>query len=176
MQYRLKYLSVVIGLTCAATMFNANAADVVDLSMTNNVPEFQSATSVRTLKNILSNDDSFALSGNENFVVTDYWVDELGKSHTRFDQLIDGIKVYGTSITVHENRGDGNTLMASTASSNVYFISGAVYMVKIDYFLKYKKFITNNSIPFIMSQETLIDIDNPFHLKIANIFSKHFKF
>ncbi|WP_051303357.1 M4 family metallopeptidase [Psychromonas aquimarina] len=126
MQYRLKYLSVVIGLTCAATMFNANAAGDVDLSMTNNVQEFQSATSVRTLKNILSNDDSFALTGNENFVVTDYWVDELGKSHTRFDQLIDGIKVYGTSITVHENRSDGNTLMAGTASSNVYFISGAV--------------------------------------------------
>tara|TARA_B110000027_G_scaffold6368_1_gene5802 strand:- start:1487 stop:2173 length:687 start_codon:yes stop_codon:yes gene_type:complete len=58
----------------------------------------------------------------------------------------------------------------------VYFISGAVYMIKIDYFLKNKKFITNESIPFIMSQETLIDIDNPFHLKIADIFSKHFKF
>ena len=48
-----------------------------------------------------------------------------------------------------------------------YFISGAIYMTEIDYFLKKKRFITNESLPFIMSQETLIDIDNYFHLKVA---------
>ena len=40
-------------------------------------------------------------------------------------------------------------------------------MTEIDYFLKKKRFITNKSLPFIMSQETLIDIDNDFHLKVA---------
>tara|TARA_Y100000816_G_C26031596_1_gene540032 strand:+ start:450 stop:1130 length:681 start_codon:yes stop_codon:yes gene_type:complete len=50
---------------------------------------------------------------------------------------------------------------------NYYFISGAIYMTEIDYFLKKKRFITNESLPFIMSQETLIDIDNDFHLKVA---------
>tara|TARA_B110000483_G_C18175738_1_gene535010 strand:+ start:346 stop:1026 length:681 start_codon:yes stop_codon:yes gene_type:complete len=50
---------------------------------------------------------------------------------------------------------------------NFYFINGAIYMTEIDYFIKKKRFITNKSLPFIMSQETLIDIDNNFHLKVA---------
>ena len=57
----------------------------------------------------------------------------------------------------------------------VYFINGAIYMTEINYFLRKKKFITNKSLPFIMSQETLIDIDNKFHLEIAKSISNSFK-
>lgn len=123
MKYKLKYLSAAIALAFSTVTFYANAADN---SVTNGVVKSQSASSVKNIKKILSNEPSFTLSGNESFVVTDSWHDELGKIHTKFVQFIDGIKVYGTSITIHENPSDGNTLMANTDASNVYFISGAI--------------------------------------------------
>tara|TARA_A100001011_G_scaffold399855_2_gene510587 strand:+ start:1022 stop:1711 length:690 start_codon:yes stop_codon:yes gene_type:complete len=56
----------------------------------------------------------------------------------------------------------------------VYFINGAIYMIDINYFIKKKKFITKKSVPFLMSDETLIDIDTNFHLRLADSYSNKF--
>lgn len=78
---------------------------------------------VKALKNALTAQSSVGLTGNENFSVRRHWVDELGKTHTHFDQTINGLKVYGTSLIMHkgaENTGLANT----TAQAEVYAISG----------------------------------------------------
>jgi CMP-N-acetylneuraminic acid synthetase len=57
-----------------------------------------------------------------------------------------------------------------------YFVSGAIYIIDVKIFKKYKKFIFKKSIPFELSQETLIDIDEFFHLEIAKLYMKKFNF
>lgn len=50
-----------------------------------------------------------------------------------------------------------------------YYINGAIYMVKMDFFKKEKKFIEKNNTSFyIMPSERGIDIDEYHHLDIAN--------
>ncbi len=123
MNFKLHYLSVAIGLSIASgPLLAENTAKVPSIAIT----DIDSVSAVRTLKNILVNDESYNLSGNEDFTVLKSWVDELGKRHTKYEQLIDGIKVYGNSITTHEDETNLNGFTAKSASSDVYFISGDI--------------------------------------------------
>ena len=47
-------------------------------------------------------------------------------------------------------------------------------MNSIKYFNIKKKFVTTDSSPFLMSDETIIDIDEKFHLKVADSIAKKF--
>lgn len=58
-----------------------------------------------------------------------------------------------------------------------YFISGAIYMCSTKFFLKKKKFINKNSKAYLLSDLSMIDIDEPFHLEIAkSLFQNHKNF
>ncbi|MCP4326249.1 MAG: hypothetical protein GY787_31320 [Alteromonadales bacterium] len=125
MNFKLRYLSVVIGLSLASGPL---LADHTPQTSSTVVTDIDSESAVRTLKNILANDTSYNLRGNEDFTVLKSWVDDLGKRHTKYEQRIDGIKVYGSSITIHadENSIGSNGFTAKSASSDVYFISGGI--------------------------------------------------
>ncbi len=66
--------------------------------------------------NYIKSDPSFGYSGAEALNKTLEWTDQLGKTHIRYKQSINGLKVYGTSVTLHL---DGN------ANSNAYALTGA---------------------------------------------------
>lgn len=60
--------------------------------------------------------------------------------------------------------------------SKVYFVTGALYIINVNFFLKNKKFISKKSVPYRMSPYTMIDIDKPFDLNIARkVFSEFSK-
>ncbi len=48
-----------------------------------------------------------------------------------------------------------------------YRINGAIYLSKIDYFLKYRDFYHNNSVAFIMNKEHSVDIDDKIDFILA---------
>ena len=54
----------------------------------------------------------------------------------------------------------------------VYFITGALYIVSTSFFKKTQTFITEESKPYILSEETMIDIDNAFHFNLAKAYVK----
>lgn len=80
------------------------------------------------------------------------------------------INIKKNKITYLSNKHNNNR----QKFKKFYFINGAVYMNSIEYFNIKKKFITTDSSTFLMSDETIIDIDEKFHLKVADSFAKKF--
>jgi len=52
----------------------------------------------------------------------------------------------------------------------IYVLNGAVYVAKIDWFIKNRKFISNETTAYPMPQARSIDIDTQWDLKICDIF------
>jgi|APSaa5957512535_1039671.scaffolds.fasta_scaffold57229_2 CMP-N,N'-diacetyllegionaminic acid synthase len=57
----------------------------------------------------------------------------------------------------------------------VFFITGALYIVKSSFFKNTKSFINEESEPYYLSQETMIDIDTPFHFEMAEAYARYVK-
>ena len=53
-----------------------------------------------------------------------------------------------------------------------YYLNGAIYICKINYFLKKKNFYSNKAIPFYMPKSRSVDIDNIKEFKQAETFLK----
>ncbi len=51
----------------------------------------------------------------------------------------------------------------------IYRLNGAIYLIKVDYFLKYQDFYKENSYAYIMDKNKSIDIDNIYDFKLAEI-------
>jgi CMP-N,N'-diacetyllegionaminic acid synthase len=49
----------------------------------------------------------------------------------------------------------------------IYRLNGAIYLSKIDYFLKYKNFYKENSYAYIMGKKKSIDIDDIYDFKFS---------
>lgn len=56
---------------------------------------------------------------------------------------------------------------------NYYRINGAIYLCKVDYFLKYRDFYKENSYAYIMKGIDSIDIDNQLDFMIAEAIAKN---
>ncbi|MCJ8271102.1 MAG: M4 family metallopeptidase [Psychrosphaera sp.] len=82
-----------------------------------------SKSAISALKSVINAQAAFAANGNEDFKVKQQWVDELGKTHTRVEQTINGLKVYGTSMIVH-TQGGIKSIAGGTSPSKLYAISG----------------------------------------------------
>lgn len=48
-----------------------------------------------------------------------------------------------------------------------YTMNGCMYIAKWDYFMKYKMFHSENSVPYIMPEETSVEIDTPLNYELA---------
>lgn len=48
-----------------------------------------------------------------------------------------------------------------------YTMNGCMYIAKWGYFMKNKMFHSENSVPYIMSEETSIEIDTPLNYELA---------
>ena len=128
-------LSLIVAASLAASTFSSYATEVTSMTVqnqtANGVPSFvvgelgsmTQGTAVQALTDIISSQSEFAVVGNESFNVRRQWTDELGKTHTHFDQTINGIKVYGTSIIMHANTSVG-VLSTANSQANIYGITG----------------------------------------------------
>jgi len=52
---------------------------------------------------------------------------------------------------------------------SVYLLNGAVYVAKIDWFLKNKKFVSDGTVAYLMPKSRSMDIDTEWDLKICQI-------
>lgn len=158
-------LSFLIAATLATSAMNASAIEM-DL---NSVPQEinpdilvtapVTATknpAAQAFKNMISDQSSYGSIGNENFEVRRQWTDKLGKTHTHFDQTINGIKVYGTSMIMHTNSAPSAFSMVNTAAS-VYKITGTLATDSSSSFaaMNSASALTNNSAQALVAAESL---------------------
>ncbi|KGJ93785.1 M4 family metallopeptidase [Colwellia psychrerythraea] len=128
-------LSIVLAATLAASAMNVSATTVTSMNIknqtANGIPSFVTGdlgdmtdkSAVQSLKDIITSQNEFGAQGNESFTINRQWVDQLGKSHTHFDQTINGLKVYGTSMIIHANPSVG-ILNNSNTTSSIYGLTG----------------------------------------------------
>jgi vibriolysin len=133
--FNLSKLPLIIGATLLASSINTSANEVSSMVIKNQTdngaPSFvigelgsvTPKTSSQALKNIINSQSEFGAQGNEDFQIRRQWVDDLGKSHTHFDQTINGIKVYGTSMIMHANTSVG-VLSVGNEQSSIYGVTG----------------------------------------------------
>ncbi|NQZ10383.1 MAG: M4 family metallopeptidase [Algicola sp.] len=115
-------LAATIAIALSASSFGAMAANSSPSFVKGELGLATSATTISTLKQILSAQSEYALNGNEDFSVKQQWTDELGKRHTRLNQTINGLKVYGASMIVHADLADANA--PASAQASIYAVSG----------------------------------------------------
>ncbi len=127
-------LSIAVILASASTMALAST-DIAVKNMTNagtpsfvtgNMGKATAKTTVAALKEVLSTQAAYQSNGNEDFTVSQQWIDKLGKRHTRMEQSINGLTVYGTSMIVHADivNDSNNGLVGEHTASNLYAVSG----------------------------------------------------
>ncbi|MET1257437.1 hypothetical protein, partial [Aliikangiella maris] len=133
-ELKLKTLPVIISATLSMMSLSATANESFSIAVqqqtTNGAPTFVTGnlgsmtekSAAQSLTNILSQHAAFGYTGQEKFSVKRQWVDELGKSHTHFNQTINGLNVYGTSLIMHANLT--NSSLTST-SGQVYALTGS---------------------------------------------------
>ena len=138
MKFNLKKnsLSLLIGVSISTIPLSSVADEAISIINNNNgSPEFVSGSlgsfnqsnAVDTLKNILATQSAFGSAGNEGFNVKRQWTDQLGKTHTDFEQTINGLKVYGTSLILHADTNSANGALSSlNAEGSVYAVSGSL--------------------------------------------------
>lgn len=140
---KISHLSVLIGAALAASTMNATAVEmnansiqqettpgtpiIAPVTVTNetigNISTIATNPAEKAFQSMISSQSSYGSIGNESFKVRRIWTDELGKSHTHFDQKINGIKVYGTSMIMHTNSPLG-AFSLSNSANNVYKVTG----------------------------------------------------
>jgi len=145
MNNKVSQLAMLIGAALAVSAMNATAIDIDLMSAqveTNpgtsiftpvnqtNQPLLNPTTvtknpAERAFKSIITNQSTYGSLGNENFKVRRQWTDELGKTHTHFDQTINGIKVYGTSMIMHAN-STTSAFSLNNAAASVYSVTGTL--------------------------------------------------
>ncbi|MBA6364713.1 M4 family metallopeptidase [Colwellia sp. BRX8-8] len=177
---KISQLSFLIGAALTAATMNATAVEMSASSLqqeTNTGTPVMAPTSPspvlgnyplviknpaeQAFQNIISNQSSYGSVGNEKFKVRRQWTDELGKSHTHFDQTINGIKVYGTSMIMHTN-SPINTFNASNSASSVYKVTGKLATNSLPSFsvMNNASALSNDSAQALVAAESVGDVLN----------------
>jgi len=137
MKLKLSVISILIGSACITNITFANDSKVFNPHQNSGTYSFladkldknTNSKATAALKSVLQQHHAYQLFGNENFTIKKEWADELGIHHTRLAQTINGLKVYGTSITLHKNiKLTSNR--TNNAVENSYTISGKLAVNK----------------------------------------------
>jgi len=134
---RIKHLNNLIlasAVCCAPTLFaadnegiNATTLSGQAMFLSGDLGKISTDYNANVIKQALAKYAGVPLMGNESFSIQNQWSDELGKNHVRLTQKINGLTVYGTSITIHsESKKLGNGLQLKAATNDIYAISGVV--------------------------------------------------
>jgi Zn-dependent metalloprotease len=141
MEFKMKYLPALLAAAVTAMPASANLIQkkTLPFQASNNVHQSDWQTdgaakqiaieAVQALKQSIATNGLYKLSGSEDFTIKRRWTDELGKTHTHFNQTINGLKVYGTSMITHANKAT-NSVMKLNAASNFYALTGKPVIVE----------------------------------------------
>jgi vibriolysin len=128
----LNYLLVAMSVSLSPTTF-ANSSDGIQAKTLNGQPMFSTgklgeigaAFNIKEIQSVLSNYSKVALTRNASFTIKRKWQDEFGNNHTQLTQKINGIEVFGTSVTLHAKSNIATKGLQKNAGKNeVYAISG----------------------------------------------------
>jgi CMP-N-acetylneuraminic acid synthetase len=53
--------------------------------------------------------------------------------------------------------------------NDAYSLNGAIYVVPVERFIQERKFLYDNSMPFIMDKQSSVDIDDAMDFRIAEL-------
>lgn len=130
----LNYLLVAMSVSLNPTTFAADS-DTIQAKTLNGQAMFSSgklgeiseAYNFKEMNNVLSSYSQTPLAGNESFAIKRKWQDKLGNNHTQLTQKINGIEVFGTSVTIHAKSTNMKKGLKLNAGKNeVYAISGVL--------------------------------------------------
>jgi len=128
----LNYAITALACACSFSAFSAENNEIKiqkykesSTFSSGNIGKISAKPTVKDMKAILSKHSELSFSGNENFDVQRQWVDALGTSHMQLKQSLNGLPVYGTSITIHSTNNNTGLVKANT-ENKVYAISGIV--------------------------------------------------
>ncbi|MEW6990061.1 M4 family metallopeptidase [Colwelliaceae bacterium 6441] len=134
-----QYLKYIVSVSLGALSLNAFAANDIKINaktdkgatsfITGNLGKLQIKSASSAIKKALSTHAQYQLNGNENFSVKKQWIDKLGKQHIRLNQTINGLPVYGTSLTIHSTI-QSSGLQSTTSESDIYAVSGIMASAK----------------------------------------------
>ncbi|WP_144392393.1 M4 family metallopeptidase [Pleionea sediminis] len=134
-KFKLKTASLFFGIFATTIPLNSHAKTDLSIEnkniagqmkfLTEKISSVNSKSENQTFKGLLKSMTSYDVNGSEDFSIRRQWTDSLGKKHITFEQTIDGLKVYGSNMTMHLNV-TSNTLKNVKISSDVYAISGVL--------------------------------------------------
>ncbi|MET1256294.1 M4 family metallopeptidase [Aliikangiella maris] len=134
-ELKIKTLSVLVGASFSAMSLGINASESFNLTIQNqtnngspsfvtgNLGSMTEKNAASALTNILSNHSAYGYTGKEKFSIKRTWQDETGRMHVHFNQTINGLKVYGTSMILHSEI-TSNSL--TSISGNIYALTGSL--------------------------------------------------
>lgn len=79
---------------------------------------------------------------------------------------------YDSVVSVHESYAvpfTGEDPPRRQDRNPTLFLNGAIYAFRVDYFKRVKKFVTPESVPFVMPAERAVDVDIPLELSLASL-------
>jgi Zn-dependent metalloprotease len=130
----LNYLLVAMSVSLNPTTFAADSESIQAKTLngqpmfsTGKLGEIGTTFNLKEMQSVLSNYSKVPLTGHASFVIKRKWQDELGNNHTQLTQKINGIEVFGTSVTIHAKSNNVTKgLQHNTGKSEVYAISGVL--------------------------------------------------
>ncbi len=126
MKTKIKMLTAMVSLSlCSASLYAADkeleikavSASGVPSFVTGKLGEFTKVDAVKSLTKYLSSQSAYGYSGAENFSVVQQSTDENGRTHTKYKQKLNGLNVYGASLSVHSNHADEIELVNGVMAS-----------------------------------------------------------
>ena len=117
--------SLGVSATPSAPTIHHMKANGAPAFMSGNLGNTNIKSAKEKLKAILAAESSYGLQGSEQFDIARQWTDALGKTHVRFKQRLNGLKVYGTSMSLHLDN-TASTINTLTPSGDVYAVTGAL--------------------------------------------------
>ncbi|NRA71575.1 MAG: M4 family metallopeptidase [Gammaproteobacteria bacterium] len=143
MTTKVTLVAAIVGATFVATPLKANPSSngpmAIQAQTELGAPSFiagdlgdtNQQSAARVLQNIVASQAAYNANGNENFTIRRQWTDKLGKTHSQFNQTINGLRVYGTSMTIHAEL-DNPTVVVTTNSALAEIGANSVVLTSTD--------------------------------------------
>ncbi|WP_448547041.1 M4 family metallopeptidase [Thalassotalea fusca] len=128
------YISLAVAIALSTASSSALAADTVKATTYKGTASFSAGKlgeiskgklTSDAIRDVLSMHSTQRMVGNESFSVRRQWSDKLGKSHVQVRQHINGLPVYGTTLTIH-SESSKRGLQKADVAQQVYAVSGVL--------------------------------------------------
>ncbi len=129
-----KLLLIASSVCCATSLYAADKESVNARTLAGQpmfaageLGKLSASANAKAIQQAIANYGETSLKGNESFTIKRQWRDQLGKTHIKLAQKINGLAVYGTSISIHTDAKNlTKGLQKNIGEHDIYAISGVV--------------------------------------------------